>query len=95
MLVIRVDRRVTGVEEFESGVSFLEFFLDRFFTQRTTFFTKKMLAIRVDRRVIKDGQFEFDVSFFLELTFLLSTGFYAKKNFFKFFFRNRQKFIFL
>ena len=62
-IFIRVDRRVIGVEEFESGVSFLKFFLDRFFTQRTTFFTKKMFVIRVDRRVIGVEEFESGVSF--------------------------------
>ena len=79
MLVIRVDRRVTGVEEFESGVSFLEFFLDRFFTQRTTFFTKKMLVIRVDRRVIGVKESESGVSF---LKFFFGSIFYTKDHFF-------------
>jgi hypothetical protein len=39
---IRVHRRVIGVEELESAVSFVKLFSDRFFTQRLTFFANKI-----------------------------------------------------
>ncbi len=59
---MRVDRRVIGVEELESDVSFKKKFRIDFFTQRTLF-TKKFFLIRVDRRVIGVEELESDVSF--------------------------------
>jgi hypothetical protein len=38
---VRVDRRIIGVEELESGVSFLKFFLGQFFYTKDHFFYKK------------------------------------------------------
>ena len=59
----RVDRRVIEVEESESGVSFLKFFLDRFFYTKDHFFYGKIFRIRVDRRVIGVEESESGVSF--------------------------------
>ncbi len=60
---IRVDRRVTGVGELESDVSFLKFFSDQLFYTKDHFFTKKFFFIRVDRRVIGVEELESGVSF--------------------------------
>jgi hypothetical protein len=62
-IFIRVDRKVIGVEELESDVSFSKFFLDRFFYTKDHFFTKKFFFIRVDRRVIGVEELESDGSF--------------------------------
>jgi hypothetical protein len=46
---IRVDRRITGVEELESGVRFFKFFSDRFFyTKDHCFYKKNCIFTRIE-----------------------------------------------
>ncbi len=88
---IRVHRRVIGVDELESGVSFLKFFSGHFFTQRMTFLTKKFFFIRVHRRVIGVEELESGVSF---LKFFSGPFFYTKDDFFNkkiFFYKGSPK----
>ena len=71
---------VIGVEELESGVSFLKFFSDQFFLHKGPLFLhKNIFLIRVDRRVIGVGELESDVSF---LNFFSDRFFYTKDHFF-------------
>jgi hypothetical protein len=42
IVFIRVDRRVIGIEELESDVSFVKFFSDQFFYTKNHFFYKKI-----------------------------------------------------
>ena len=46
MLVIRVDRRVIGVKESESGVSFLKFFFGSIFYTKDHFFYEKNVGYK-------------------------------------------------
>ncbi len=71
IFTIRVDRRVIGVEELKSGVSFLKFFSGQFFYTKDHLFYKNFFLIRVDRRVIGVGELESDVRFlkFLRIIF--------------------------
>jgi hypothetical protein len=61
---IMVDRRVVGVEELESGVTFLKIFYGTiFFRQRTIFLQKIFFLIRIDRRVIGVEESESVITF--------------------------------
>jgi hypothetical protein len=63
---IRVDRRVIGVEELESDVSFLKFFSNQFFYTKNNFCTKKFFFVRIERRVIGVEGFKSGFCFFVK-----------------------------